>query len=236
MKVYPVIHVRTVEQVRSQVANLVRHPVDGVFLIDHDADDRRLADCVAAVRDQHPDLFLGANVIRRDLPRALAVLRDALGDVNALDALWCDDAGCNRAGSVHPETVAETRAAVTAIARERDRSGWRGVYFGGIAFKYQVHVPYEHLPAVAALAREFVDVPTTSGPATGHPADLDRLGALRVGLGPHPLALASGVTPDNVGDYVGIVEHVLVATGIGDGNGGVDEVKLTRLLRAVGSR
>jgi hypothetical protein len=39
--VYPVVHVGSVEQVLHQVRKAMRYPVDGVFLIDHDADDRR---------------------------------------------------------------------------------------------------------------------------------------------------------------------------------------------------
>ncbi len=43
MRIYPVIHVHDLDQVSEQVEVARRHPISGVFLIDHDADDIRLA-------------------------------------------------------------------------------------------------------------------------------------------------------------------------------------------------
>ncbi len=223
-RIHPVIQLSDEVRLLDQVRLAVSHGVDGVFLIDHDADDDRLVRSIEAVSAAHPDLFLGASVFRREPVQALALLHRGLPDGICLHALWTDDAG---AGFGDPGQAA------VAFTRMRERTGWHGLHFGGVAFKYQQPVPLEELPALGAAARRIADVATTSGPGTGQAADLGRLHALRQGLGDHPLALASGVTPGNVADYVGLVDHILVSTGIGDGRGGIDPGKLAGLLERV---
>lgn len=222
MHVYPVIHVRHVEQVLEQVEVARHHDIAGVFLIDHDADDARLIRSIIAVRRNHADLFLGANVIRRSASQALEILAPHFPDGIPLDALWSDNAGVALDG--------DDRAFCT-LGSARERTGWDGLHFGGIAFKYQSPVSDADLPRLGELARRHVDVPTTSGSGTGKAADTHKLVALRVGLGDHPLALASGVTPDNIHSFLGFVDHILVSTGIADSNDRIAPEKLASLLQ-----
>jgi hypothetical protein len=221
VKVYPVIHVTGVESAVAEVATAVRHGIAGVFLIDHDADDARLVLSIVAIAEAYPGLFLGANFIRRPIAEALSIMDRSTGTAEVLSAIWSDNAGLD--ALLHdPAQKPPVRP-----------PGWRGLHFGGVAFKYQAAVPVAQLPRLGELARAHVDVATTSGPGTGMHADLRRLHALREGLGDHPLALASGVTPENVVDYFGLVDHILVATGIARTGGGIDERKLDLLLQNV---
>ncbi|MGJ3507135.1 hypothetical protein [Enemella sp. A6] len=219
MFVHPVVHVVDVEAAVHEVRKVVRHPIHGVFLIDHDADDQRLIDTIAAVAGEFGDLFLGANFIRRPIEDALAVLTQHFGDEIPLAAIWADRVTALAPGSAAPKVALP--------------ESWRGLHFGGVAFKYQDPVPLADLPALGAAARDHVDVATTSGPGTGHAADLTRLKALHEGLAGHPLGLASGVTVDNIGSYAGLVDHVLVATGILGDDRLIDEAKLEALLAAI---
>lgn len=228
MYVHPVIHVRNVHQVLDQVSAALRHPVDGVFLIDHDADDARLVRCIAAVRAQYPAMFLGANFIRRSAVEALHILAPVFPEGIPLDAIWADSAGVDLDGRSD---------AFDRLAVARRATGWRGLHFGGVAFKYQAPVAEVDLVRLGELARRGVDIPTTSGPGTGQAASVGKLTALRAGLGDHPLALASGVTPENVTAVTGLVDHVLVSTGINDDSDRIDDAKLAELLRrCVGTR
>lgn len=225
MLVYPVIHVTGVEESLREVRKAARHPIDGVFLIDHDADDQRLIDTIRAVTDEFGELFVGANFIRRPIEEAVDVLVGAFDGPIPLAAIWAD-----RVTALGPGRDPDNPAANRVQLPEQ----WQGLHFGGIAFKYQAEVPFEELPALGAAARHHVDVATTSGPGTGQAADLSRLNALRDGLAGHPLALASGVTPDNVAQYADLVDHVLVATGILGQDGLIEEAKLDALLAARG--
>ena len=61
----------------------------------------------------------------------------------------------------------EQQVQANAIAAARAASGWRGSYFGGVAFKYQRPVAEELLPAAGRLAARHTDFITTSGAGTG---------------------------------------------------------------------
>lgn len=209
LQIYPVVHVHDCEPL-AEVAKARRHGVAGVFLIDHDADDARLVDAIAAVTKEHPDFFIGANFIRRPIATALNLLGRRFRDGLPVNAIWAD--------FVDPQGPTAP-------------SDWNGLHFGGVAFKHQAAVELNELPAAARAVRNHVDVATTSGSATGQAAAPERIAALREGLGDCPVALASGVTPENVSDYRGLVDHVLVASGIA-GSDGLDESKLARLMSA----
>ncbi len=112
-------------------------------------------------------------------------------------------------------------------------AGWKGTYFGGVAFKGQRKVRPEHLGQAAQKATAFMDVVTTSGPGTGVAADIDKVRVMKEALGSFPLALASGVTPDNVGDYLPYVDCFLVATGISDDFEHLNPVLTRRLVDRV---
>ncbi|MEM6422211.1 MAG: adenine phosphoribosyltransferase, partial [Pseudomonadota bacterium] len=75
------------------------------------------------------------------------------------------------------------------------------------------------------------DVVTTSGVATGQEAALDKIAAFREGAGDRPLALASGVTPENAAQYRA-VDAFMVATGINRSGDfyTIDPAQLTALL------
>lgn len=76
-----------------------------------------------------------------------------------------------------------------------------------------------------------MDVVTTSGPATGQEADDDKIATFRAAIGDAPLALASGITPENAQRYAQ-VDCFMVATGINydDNFYDIDPKRLRRLL------
>jgi predicted TIM-barrel enzyme len=223
LHVYPVIQVRDPQQALAQAAIAFDHEVAGIFLIDHDGDVDRLSSCIVAVRNTYCAAFLGANLIKTAPADALQALAAAAGAVPPIDALWSDDAGL--------DTGAVDQTAVDDLTRARADAAWAGLHFGGVAFKYQTFVPDEDLPVLGRLAREHCDVPTTSGPGTGQAISLERLRLLREGLGDHPLALASGVTVENISQVAPFITHVLVSTSISR-DGGICPSRLSALLAA----
>ena len=194
----PVIHAATESQVLANAEIARSADADGVFLINHMGDCDELLAMFAEARAHHPAWWIGVNCL--DLTPL-----ELLGQVGEdVDGVWADNADVDERRDTQPEAEAARRAA-------SDR-GWPGLYFGGVAFKYQR--PVADLERAARLARDYMDVITTSGPGTGHAADPAKIAAIRAGAGDHPLALASGVTPENVDDYLPWVDAYLVATGI----------------------
>lgn len=204
--VTPVIHVLGVAQVAENLAHVARAGAAGAFLINHDFDRDTFLPILRQARRDHPDLWLGVNFLAEDgrtgFPQLAALAAEGL----ALDALWADDACLN-----------ETRADQTeaeAIAAARAASGWQGLYFGGVAFKKQRPVAEADYPASARLGARWLDVVTTSGLATGQAPDLAKIATFRAAIGDRPLALASGITPENAAAFCADVDCFLVATGI----------------------
>jgi predicted TIM-barrel enzyme len=141
-----------------------------------------------------------------------------------IDAYWADDARVDERGNY--QTEAET------ISRIRQTCGWHGLYFGGTAFKKQRQVDASNYASAARIASSYMDVVTTSGIATGNAAKISKITTFRDSLPNTPIALASGITPDNATDYA-MIDCFMVATGINiaDDFYNIDPKKL-RLLMA----
>jgi predicted TIM-barrel enzyme len=80
-----------------------------------------------------------------------------------------------------------------------------------------------------------MDIVVTSGIATGHVADIDKIKTFRESCGETTLAVASGITPENVEEYIDIVDLFMVATGINFDNDfyNIDPSKLKNLMNTI---
>ncbi|RVU38190.1 adenine phosphoribosyltransferase [Hwanghaeella grinnelliae] len=222
--VTPVIHVVDFEQVDRNVRLARSEGVHGIFLINHDFGIPPFLPIIRAVRKAFPDLWLGVNFLAVTGADAFPILGELESDGCRVDAYWADDARIDERTALQNEAQ--------EIAGTRRNSGWSGLYFGGTAFKKQRPVDPADYEKSAQIAAGFMDVVTTSGIATGHEADLSKIADFRRGAGDHALALASGITPENVDRYKD-VDCLLVATGInreGDFYN-IDAARLAKLMR-----
>lgn len=113
------------------------------------------------------------------------------------------------------------------------RRGWKGLYFGGVAFKTQRGHSLDEAAAAANIARDYMDVVTTSGPATGTPPNLDKVKVMRDALGTYPLALASGLDLHNLDGFLPHVDAFLVATGLSRNFFNLDRDLVARFVEKV---
>jgi uncharacterized protein len=204
--VTPVIHVQDTRQALTNIGQAVRLGAPGIFLINHDFPVAPFLPILRAVRAECPDVWLGVNFLAQPGRVAFPVLGRLQSEGCQIDAYWADDACMDERQ--------ETQAEAEAIAAIRAASGWKGLYFGGVCFKKQRPVDPSLNEHSARIARPFMDVVTTSGVATGEATELTKIADFRRGLGQAPLAIASGVTPDNAAVYAADVDCFLVATGI----------------------
>lgn len=70
-----------------------------------------------------------------------------------------------------------------------------------------------------------MDAVTTSGPGTGYAADIEKIRRMKQALGNTPLAIASGITPENIVNYLPHADCFLVATEISRNFTELDPVK-----------
>ena len=204
--VLPVIHVLDVGQAKHNLATVVRCGAPGAFLINHDFEISPFLPIIEECRRAYPDLWLGVNFLGVSGAKAFPILSD-LGEKGVVvDAYWADDA------QIDERRKEQTEA--DSIEAIRESCGWRGMYFGGTAFKKQRPVEPSNYHEAASLATGYMDAVTTSGIATGQSAEIEKVRIFREGVKNHALAIASGITPENVGDYMDVADAFLVATGI----------------------
>lgn len=227
--VLPVIHVLDNKQAERNAKLAIDGGCLGIFLINHDFEYQRFLPIIKHVRQKFPDLWIGVNFLAVTGKEAFPVLASLEKDGFRIDAYWADDARIDehKPASIQPEAE--------EILRIKAECGWNGMYFGGTAFKKQRDVSPDDYEKSAAIACGFMDIVTTSGIATGHSADLGKIETFRRVCGDNPLALASGITPENVSQYLPNVDCVLVATGINikDDFYNIDPERLANLMQKI---
>ena len=223
--VLPVIHVLDSPQAKRNLATVVDCGAPGAFLINHDFDVDQFLPIIDDCRRTYPDLWLGVNFLGVSGETAFPILGLLAEKGTAVDAYWADDARIDE--RVTEQTEAES------ITKVRISGAWDGLYFGGTAFKKQRTVEPTKYREAAGIASKHMDVVTTSGIATGHSAQIQKIHDFRQGVADRPLAIASGITPENVGDYLEHADAFLVATGINypDDFYNLDPRRLRQLLR-----
>lgn len=225
--ILPVIHVLDNEQAEQNVRVAIREGAQGVFLINHDFDVGTFLPVIRHIRRAFPALWLGVNFLAVTGKHAFPRLAQLEQEDITVDAYWGDDARIDERADPCRQVEAEE------IADVRLQCGWSGLYFGGTAFKKQRPVAHKDYVTAADIARRYMDVVTTSGSATGQQAQLNKITAFRRALRDRPLALASGVNPENIEDYAKDVDVMLVATGINYPNDfyHIDSARLRTLVQ-----
>lgn len=224
LRLLPAIHVKghNYDDTYDEYLKAICNGAAGVFLISHDT-----AACNAAILKHHFDCILfhphagvpvGVNAL--DVPA-----RDMYAAFPRAQAIWCDDIGCYGDYEEPPAVRASVPDNVEL--------------FGSVAFKYQPQ-PTDLKRAVEVAAQYTTSI-TTSGPATGDAPDLEKIRKICEYAGPEGrVAIASGVTCDNVLDYVALgVSDFIVSTGISESFHHLDEDKvynMSLLLRAADTR
>lgn len=213
-QVWPVIHLDTPDVAYCNAELARRCGCPGVFLIEMDGCNDAIDPVAIEVKRRFPGLKVGVNYL--GMPAHLAVAHSlALG----LDATWTDNPGV-RSDGVHPMV----REATVPVLQQNPGH----LFFGSVAFKYQPEDADPPAAARAALALGMI--PTTSGPATGMPPQASKLHAMREAVGTGPLAVASGIDPDNAYELGRFLTHILVSTGISSSFYEFDEGLLRRLM------
>lgn len=197
----PVIHVESYDQAFFNVNLAYNADADGVWLINHGSlDAMKLMDIKNRIKQDFSDFWIGLNCLDITSAAAFGFMRDF--DYIA-DGYWTDNAAIDE---LHPDK--QTYAELTNNRRE----GLDALYFGGVAFKYQR--PVKNVELAVEIATRYVDVITTSGEGTGYAADIGKIQRMFNAAEGHDLAIASGITVENVHEYTPYINGFLVSTGI----------------------
>ena len=195
-------------QVLSNIDICIESGIEKVFLINHAVSVGNLILCANKARTQYPNLWIGVNMLGMDTEFSIHQSGPKLsGMLTGIDGLWCD-------ATISPEKAKEIR-------------NYKGMFFGGLAFKYQPQ-PTD-LEQACKDAKLATDVATTSGSGTGKAATVVKIKTIREYLGDHPMAIASGISIDNISSYNGLANYLLVASSITDRSEMIIKDKLVEL-------
>ncbi len=193
--------------------------VSGVFLLSDNMN--LLAETFKAAKQKYPDLWIGVNLLGSNIINALQLIERIHPD-----GLWVDNAylfDINQLG------IAEL------MLNQFDRIGWRGLYFGGVMFKYQQDCNNFLSPELLHIARQYIDVVTTTGDATGVAIRPEKLQHIRKNSPCAPIAVASGISACNIVDIDDSCDIFIVRTSIVDDHNLIDVFKLKALLKHLSS-
>lgn len=199
----PVIHCLGWEQIDKNLKVCLDSGIEMVFLINHSTAPTAVSDLgnwYIKAREAYPTLKFGLNFLQLTTRNAVMI-----GEELGVGAIWTD--------------YQVTHKKTTDI-----------LVFGGVAFKYQKQVRDDELETVCKEAIDEMDVITTSGPATGIPANIDKIKRIRSYIGNHPLAIASGISVENKKIFEPYVDYMLVASSITDDDELIIKERLVELM------
>lgn len=213
-KIIPVIHTVNLEQVQYNVNLCQANGINDVFIISHKVRDWKKAvydfqTYLDWIKTTYPDMKVGANFLQLDtLPAIIESNR------MKFDYLWADKSYLQSKTTLPiAEEIFKTR--ITP-------------YFGCIAFKYQK--PEDNLEWSCIKAKELMDVVVTSGDGTSYAPDIEKIKTIKSFIGDKPLAIASGITPENKSMYEEYVDCFMVASSITDNYENIIESRLKDLI------
>lgn len=212
MQIYPVIHYKDDETTINEAKIAHNAGVDGVFLISHLGSNERLIPLAVEIK-KLLGFKVGLNFLGDDAIYTAKIVKD-----NDLDMVWSDYCGVSSLG------LCFEGFELQAWARENKQID----VFASVAFKYQADEP--NPPLAAQLADSAGFIPTTSGSGTGHAPTVDKIASMFKATG-GLLAVASGMTPDNISEFKPYLSHVLVSTGISKDEYHFDRDKLSLFIQ-----
>ncbi len=216
-----VVHAKDISQAIDNSRIAIENGTDGIFVIGHEMTTGALLSVYKAVEQHVPDnTWVGMNMLREPIGWRLA-------DVIPLDCpgIWTDQSGIY-------EEVEGNRDYSEALdfTKKLKKRNPHCLWFGGVGFKGQQQ---KNFFTTAQVAVRFMDVITTSGDRTGSPPKVEKLAMIREAIRDHPLANASGTTPENVHLFKPYVDCFLVATGISKSFTQLDPVRVRAMADAI---
>ena len=220
-RLFPVLHLSDLDTAIRNTQLVSDSGADGIFYIHHRKNYKVLLNLVAPLRIQFPNLWMGLNFLDLNTPDAIRICP------KWANGLWVDD------GGVFENSYDELESRAHLYWDEKTNH-FIGEYFASFAFKYQKRIL--NLEEGTAVISQYADVITTSGNRTGIAADKEKIKRIAKAKDSRKrLAIASGITPHNIEDYLSYVDDFLVATGISTDEHNFDERKLRLLVHKIHS-
>lgn len=199
-KIYPVIHHYNDLLTQKQADIAFECGADGVFIISHYGDDHGVIQSAWHTHVRYPDKDVGVNLLSTKVEEVASKVNSS----SCINMVWYDNVG------IHSDPSYEDTELTDLISKQYSITG--KTVFAGVAFKYQQEDENPHVSAYEC-SRHYGFIPTTSGQGTGKAPALDKIIGMHACSGDW-LAIASGMTCENIEEFAPYLSHILVSTGI----------------------
>lgn len=237
----PVIHVTDNKtNVFNNIEICIEAKADGIFLISHGyLNYKELIHLGKEIKNKYPSLWIGYNFL--DIKNTEVFPKIAEYDCE-IEGIWIDD---SKQGILGAESEAETisKSYLDGETNAKINDFKPFLYFGGVAFKYCKQPNDLSKSTVEAFSN--MDIVTTSGDGTGLSANIKKIKTMYDSLcvfktnNKHnkecSLALASGVSIDNIHTYLPYVDYFLVSSSISDNHDILNKEKTIKLSELIHS-
>jgi len=206
-EIIPVLHMSNKDNLNHNISIIKSLNIKKIFIINHDYQTLdEIKEEYNYIKSKIKNIWIGINCLTSCETKIFTELSN---ERFFPDAVWIDNSAIqNSYGTKNRDKIYESYL-------EYKEKGFQGRYFGGFAFKYQKQ-PL-NLEKATIEATDFIDIITTSGNGTGVKADIEKIKTIYKNVNnKNDIAIASGITPDNIKDYIPFINYFLIATGISE--------------------
>lgn len=218
MKIFPVVHIdeNNIFASANEAEKAFDCGADGVYLIDHNngnINTKPLFDTYREILESNEsrNRYIGLNILGLSPYDAMLALLKELDESNpngltiSPSGLWVDNM---RDNGLKKLAAIELRNSDPRLEKVK--------LLGGIAFKYTK--TYTNNPILAMYEmvwlEESVDVIVTSGEMTVNEPSVEKIKAMKKIAGEKPIAIAGGISNENIKSYEGLADMVLVSSSV----------------------
>lgn len=194
-----------------------------VALVTHVLEPEYGAYVATVLKEIYPYHKILLNILQREPQKVFEIIKET-----KIDWVWTDKAmipGVDR--------VADKDDSAEKLLQRQQENEENKLYFGGLDFKHQRHLTKKEYPFAIQQAKKYLDIITTSGSSTGVSADAEKVKKIKNMAGSHPVGLASGVTAQNIHEYIENTDISIVASGISHDYRNLDPDKVAELAKKI---
>jgi hypothetical protein len=189
--------------------------ISGIFLLSTNINIQNFEIMYENAKKIYPDFWMGINLIGFNIFNVF----DFIKKYNP-DGLWVDNSYlCN----INNLGLCEL------IINQFKKNNWKGLYFGGVMFKYTSTCNYYN-DEIIKITNKYMDILTTTGDGTGIEITNDKLEFIHNNTNDVCIAIASGIHNNNINKISEKANVFIVRTSIVDNTNNIDLDKLNDLI------
>jgi hypothetical protein len=219
--IMPVLSCNNIEHFQQNITLLVMHcynKIGGIWLSCSNCSVDVIKQTYTWIKNVYPSLWVGINLVGETIIKMLEFIQEFKPD-----GIWSDRSYI---------TDEEIQNIPKIIIDSFKRSNWNGLYFGGTLFKYVKQDG--DVNKILENSIKYMDVLTTSGNGTGIEINKEKIEKIYNQVSEKILvAIASGITSDNILRLSKTCDIFIVGTSITDKNSNIIINKLTELYNAL---